>query len=107
MMEGITLLHNKIIKLPEFHKHSEVVKTSEEAQTLQEFFGDKKIHFVQMLYRATHHQFSVDEFHGNCDGIQSTLTVCETEFGKKIGGYNPLAWLSSSASGHPILSAAS
>jgi hypothetical protein len=55
MMESITLLHNKIIKLPELHKHSDVVKTPEEVQTLQEFFGNRKIHFVQMLYRATEH----------------------------------------------------
>jgi hypothetical protein len=55
MMESITLLHNKSIKLPEVYKHSEVVKTPEEAQILQEFFGNKKIHFVQMLYRASEH----------------------------------------------------
>ena len=92
MMESITLIHNKIIKLPELHKHSEIVKTPEEVQTLQEFFGNRKIHFVQMLYRATEHEFSVTAFYGKCDYITSTLTVCETEFGKKIGGYNPLVW---------------
>jgi hypothetical protein len=63
MMESITLFNNKIIKLPEFHKHSEVVKTPDEVQILQEFFGNKKIHFVQMLYRATHHEFSIPAFY--------------------------------------------
>lgn len=37
------------------------------------------------------------KFHEKCDNATDTLTLCETEFGKKFGGYTPLAWGSPSS----------
>jgi hypothetical protein len=44
------------------------------------------------LYRASENSFNVAKFHEKCDNIANTLIICETEFGKKIGGYTPIPW---------------
>jgi hypothetical protein len=64
-------------------------------QTIQSFFGDKRVLCMQKLYQARENSFSTQAFHEKCDNISHTLVVCVTEFGRKIGGYNPLAWSSS------------
>jgi hypothetical protein len=60
---------------------------------LQTFFS-KRISSLTLLFRASEHDFSICEFHRKCDGADHTITVLETQFGKVIGGYNPLAWSS-------------
>jgi hypothetical protein len=50
---------------------------------------------MQRLYQARENLFSAQAFHEKCDNISHTLVVCVTEFGRKIGGYNPLGWSSS------------
>lgn len=47
-----------------------------------------------MLYRATEQNFSIRKFHELCDNVPDTLTLIHNEFGKKIGGYTPVAWTS-------------
>jgi hypothetical protein len=73
---------------------SSIVKTTEEIDTIKSFFEPKKIKFIHFLYLASENSFSANQFHGKCDHIPNTLTVCETEFGKKIGGFTPLVWCS-------------
>ena len=40
----------------------------------------------------------MDKFHEKCDNIPHTLTLCETIYGKVIGGYTPLVWDKSNSS---------
>jgi hypothetical protein len=56
------------------------------------FFGKLKIKTVQILYRASDNLFDIERFHNICDNIPHTLTICETEFGKIVGGYTPIPW---------------
>lgn len=49
-----------------------------------------------MLYRATDNGFETKKFHEKCNGVSNTLTVCVTQFNKKIGGFTPLSWKVSS-----------
>jgi hypothetical protein len=34
----------------------------------------------------------LDNFYQNCDQISDTITLIETEYGKKIGGFTSLKW---------------
>ena len=52
----------------------------------------KPVKALTLLYRASDNEFSVKKFHQKCDGIENTVTVVETEFGKIIGGYTPVKW---------------
>ena len=55
---------------------------------------DAKIASLELKFRATENAFSIKEFHKKCDGQTGTLVLLETEFGKVIGGYTPIAWSS-------------
>ena len=55
---------------------------------------ENKISSLKLIFRASENGFSIREFHKKCDGHAGTLTVVETEFGKVIGGYTPIAWSS-------------
>ena len=52
----------------------------------------KEPNSFELLYRASDNQFLAKKFHEKCDGIENTVTIVETEFGKIIGGYTPLKW---------------
>jgi hypothetical protein len=47
---------------------------------------------LQLLFRASEHQFEVAKFHEKCDNIEQTFTIIRTEFSKTIAGYNHLRW---------------
>jgi hypothetical protein len=47
---------------------------------------------LQLLFRASEHQFEAAKFHEKCDNIEQTFTIIRTEFGKTIAGYNHLRW---------------
>ena len=55
-------------------------------------FEPKHIESAKLLYVASDNNFSAYKFHDLCDNIPHTLTFCETEYGKVIGGYTPLVW---------------
>ena len=57
-----------------------------------QMFGDKLPQSAKLLYRASENNFKVDKFHEKCDNIPHTLTLCETVYGKIVGGYTPLVW---------------
>ena len=52
----------------------------------------KPVKELQLLYRGSKNEFSVEKFHQKCDGKEDTITIVETQFGKVIGGYTPLKW---------------
>ncbi len=47
---------------------------------------------LQLLFRASEHQFSAAKFHELCDGIPNLLVLVKTEFGKVVGGFNSMGW---------------
>lgn len=47
---------------------------------------------LQLLFRASDHQFDAVKFHEKCDDVDQTLTIIRTEYGKTIAGYNHLKW---------------
>lgn len=55
---------------------------------------DAKIASLKLIFRASESGYSIRQFHKKCDGQSGTLTLIETEFGKVIGGYTPIAWSS-------------
>ena len=52
----------------------------------------QKIKSVKLLFRASQNNFSAGNFHNACNGHGQTITFCENTYGKKFGGYTPLAW---------------
>ena len=64
-------------------------------QYIRSLFPKRSIKGVSLLYRASQNNFSAFQFHKICDNIPETITLIETEYGKIIGGYTPLAWNSS------------
>jgi len=67
-------------------------KITQESDYIRSLFQKKNLKNLHLLYRASEHEYSAKEFHKKCDGIVSTLTLVETEYGNVIGGYTPLAW---------------
>jgi hypothetical protein len=45
-----------------------------------------------LLYRASEHGFSADDFHSKCDNHANTLTVIKTTNGNIFGGYTEQLW---------------
>lgn len=45
-----------------------------------------------MIYRASEHNFSINDFYKMCCDIPSVLILIKTEHNKKIGGYIPMKW---------------
>ena len=68
-------------------------KIIHEIDVISSFF-ENKISEVNLIYRASENSFSIKEFHKKCDGVAGTVVLLETEFGKIIGGYTPVAWSS-------------
>jgi hypothetical protein len=44
------------------------------------------------IFRASENDFKASCFHAICDNVPHTLTLVKNEFGRIIGGYNPLTW---------------
>lgn len=70
-------------------------RVTQEYDYIKSLFPKQQIKKVNLLYRASENNFSALEFHKKCDNIPQTITLIETEYGKVIGGYTPLAWNSS------------
>jgi hypothetical protein len=86
-------LKEDAIKFPlPFLKFSKVIKTNEDENRIRKFFSHKPIKEAKLLFCASEYNFDIGWFHQSCDGFIDTLTVCETEHGKVIGGYTPLPW---------------
>ena len=68
-------------------------KITSDVASIQRLF-ENKITSFRLLFRASESAFSIKEFHKKCDGQAGTITIIETEFGKVIGGYTPIAWSS-------------
>jgi hypothetical protein len=45
-----------------------------------------------LLYRASEHGFSADNFHSKCDNHANTLTVIQSTNGKMSGGFTEQLW---------------
>ena len=70
-------------------------KITQEHDYIRSLFPKQNIKQMNLLYRASENSFSAAEFHKKCDNVGETITLVETEYGKVIGGYTPLAWNSS------------
>ena len=67
------------------------------AKALNSILGkERKVKLVERLFRASEYDFRTDAFHYYCDGLEDTLVLIRTEFGKTIGGYTHYPWDSSS-----------
>lgn len=47
---------------------------------------------INLLFRASEHEFLAEKFHQLCDGKANTFTLIKTKFGKTIAGFTPLKW---------------
>jgi hypothetical protein len=70
--------------------NSKIISDSESIKSM----FDRAVDKVDLLFRASEKKFDIREFHKACDENEHTLVLIETEFGKVIGGYTPIAWRS-------------
>ena len=61
---------------------------------IEPYFDGRVIKSAKLIFRASENNFSIKKFHELCDNIPDTLTLVHNEFGKKFGGYTPVAWTS-------------
>jgi hypothetical protein len=47
---------------------------------------------IQLIFRASQHNFEAAAFHEHCDNIEDTLVLAKTEFGKTIAGFTHYKW---------------
>jgi hypothetical protein len=79
--------------------HTTELKSSLNSRILREMapinkLFEERIDDMKLLFRASENRFDIKEFHKLCDGHTNTITIIETEFGKVIGGFTPVAWSS-------------
>ena len=76
-----------------------MISTKNEEKIIEGFFASQgqKIKSVKLLFRGSQNNFSAGSFHTVCNGQGQTITICENTYGKKFGGYTPLAWNSNGA----------
>ena len=53
---------------------------------------NKKVNKSELLFRASEDGYSSSDFHNKCDGESNTITFVKTTDGRRIGGYNNMAW---------------
>lgn len=75
---------------------SKIIKTKKERQLLQSFIrandsSKKDIHPL-LIYRATDDGDTSNDFHKKCDMMGATLTIVESENGRRFGGYTSVSW---------------
>ena len=70
---------------------SDIIKTFNEYQFLINKFQNNHIDF-NLIYKATRDSDQAIIFHEKCDNIKDTLTLVETEEGKRFGGFTTQKW---------------
>lgn len=80
-----------ISKLPEFQNKSKIILNSE-INLLKEWIG--KEFTMELLYSSDIHPKNVRFFHEKCDNIPDTITVVESEYGRRFGGFTKMVWKS-------------
>eukprot|EP01083_Nonionella_stella_P162464 533405_1 len=63
-------------------------------QWIQENDGDStdQLYAIDLLYRASDHDFSASSFHNFCDNKGKTLVIIQAENGYIFGGYTHASW---------------
>ena len=56
----------------------------------------KKIKKYTLLFKASRDGYRASNFHSKCDGYNNTLTLVETQFGRRFGGFTDAQWDQSS-----------
>ena len=69
---------------------SRIVLGKNENSFIEDTLGDPKK--LNLVFRASEHDFKAQTFHEKCDNLPHTLTIIKTEFNKRIAGYTPLTW---------------
>jgi hypothetical protein len=75
---------------PNCELDSVILKEHSDIVFIEETLGHPKK--IELLFRASEHGFKAEAFHLHCDDTPDTLTVIQTEFGRKVVGYTPLVW---------------
>ena len=83
---------NKLTSFVDLFNESKVIVSKEIKENMLKMFSSQQILEAKLLYVASLHNFSTQKFHELCENIPHTLTLCQTEHGKIIGGYTPLVW---------------
>lgn len=63
-------------------------------QLIQNKFKEK-IQKIQLIFKASDHNFEPDKFHKCCDNKSPTLTIVQSEYGNIFGGFTMIPWTSS------------
>ena len=77
---------------------SDIIKTSEEYNLIKNKLLTKKKSKInktinyKLLYKASTDTDNAKIFHNKCDNIKNTLTLIETDTGKKFGGFTTQTW---------------
>ena len=72
---------------------TKLINIEKELPKIEEWFEGKKVH-LEKIYRGSQDGFLAENFHLLCDGKGPTLTVVESEQGKRFGGYTTVPWSS-------------
>ena len=70
------------------------IMTEQQKITLTSFFSDMrdKIKEVNLLFRASEHGQTTDDFHKRCDDKGSTVCIIKNDKGKEFGGFVKIPW---------------
>ena len=61
-------------------------------QLLEAKLAKKSIKRMNLLYRASDHEYLASKFHDLCDGKNDTIVLIQSDFGNIFGGYTNIPW---------------
>ena len=51
---------------------------------------------LELIFRASRDGYSAENFHSKCDDMGPSLTIVQSEYGYRFGGYSKISWISHS-----------
>eukprot|EP00330_Aristerostoma_sp_ATCC50986_P005438 CAMPEP_0114600320 /NCGR_PEP_ID=MMETSP0125-20121206/22889_1 /TAXON_ID=485358 ORGANISM="Aristerostoma sp., Strain ATCC 50986" /NCGR_SAMPLE_ID=MMETSP0125 /ASSEMBLY_ACC=CAM_ASM_000245 /LENGTH=405 /DNA_ID=CAMNT_0001808331 /DNA_START=41 /DNA_END=1259 /DNA_ORIENTATION=+ len=73
---------------------SNIINTEQEHNLLKSFMGNLyRYPRFELIYRASKHGYTCDDFHRECTKQGPTIVLCRNEHGKRFGGYAQYDWV--------------
>jgi hypothetical protein len=87
-----TKLQKSISEQKEFYSDTRILSVQRQEQ-LNKLYGNNEQRW-KLIYRASQHGFTADQFHKHCDNYGPTITVIRSLTGFIFGGFTAIPWTS-------------
>lgn len=75
-----------------YKKQSNILKLPQEMDMIYSWINNNLPPRLTLIYQASKQGFSATQFHNCCDDAESTLTIIQTDYGLRFGGFTKQNW---------------